>query len=90
MTAYDPSEVMMDASDGDVLELSQYVQEVEVIQKKTTLEGIVLIVQSTSPQASATYRLRSTADDDQLLFEKRDGKNWTAHCRVDAELKTDD
>lgn len=85
--AYSPSEgALMDALPGDVLELSQYVQEVEVQRRWVTIYGLAVVVKSTAPNASTSYRLRPTEGDDKILLEKRDGKDWVPHCRVDAEL----
>jgi hypothetical protein len=82
---YSPSETaLVDAMVGDTLELSQYVQEVSILERRLTIYGLVVIVQSTHPAASAKYRLRATHGDDRLLLEKQDGDDWTSHCRVEA------
>lgn len=78
-------EVMADAQDGDSLTIDRYLSgELEVVRKWTTLDGVVLHLKS---GGGTMYRMRAVDDDDdRLLLEKKDGKNWDRHLRVHAEL----
>lgn len=81
-------DVLLNADEGAILELDHYLTEVEVRATWATIWGIALIVQSTAPQASSSYRLRATPDSSRLVLEKKaEGGGWTAHCRANAVLK---
>lgn len=73
------------AEEGDRLKLDSYVDEVEVTAAWSTLGGPVLFVRSTASNATKTYRLRAPDADEPAILEKQDGRNWKAHCRVEAE-----
>lgn len=75
--------VIADARDGDTLDLSRYIDDALVMDRRTTRDGVALIVKS--PRGSTRYRLRAVDDDDdRLLLEKPDGDDWTPHLRVEA------
>jgi len=79
--------VMADAREGDTLALSRYIDEALVMDRRTTRDGVALIIKS--PRGSTRYRLRAVDDDDdRLLLEKTDNYSWTRHLRVEATFES--
>jgi hypothetical protein len=79
--------VMADAQAGDTLALSRYIDNAVVLDRRTTRDGVALIIKS--PRGQTRYRLRAVNDDDdRLLLEKPDSEDgWTRHLRVEADRR---
>ena len=80
--------VILDASEGDQVELSKYLTSaLTVTDKKSTVAGMWLELKSSG---GSPYRLRSTGRGDDLLLEKNTDNGWESFLRVEARLVTDE